>query len=102
MSIYFILIFAVAGFYYIIKSVNLPDNRHRCQFFADLSLDEAALSKYTRTVSLYYLLTGILLIIFPFIYQVMGTFASLLLGTIFVISFAFTMNKRHKLMTMTK
>lgn len=102
MNIYFILLFVGSGFFYIIKSVNLPINTNQSNLFSDLTLGEKELKIYTRYVSIYYLIIGILLILLPFIYMLIGSLIAYIVGCIFIVGSIMINNKRNALSQTSK
>lgn len=103
MNIYFILLFVGVGFFYIIKSVNLPSNTAKCKLFDGMKLEANDLKIYTRYISMYYLIIGVALILLPFIYGVIGNSiayiaAVALIGGAIIINKkrAFFLNKQNK------
>lgn len=97
MNIYFILLFVAVGFYYIVKSVNLPTSKNKSNLFNDLKIEGEALTSYTRYVATYYLIIGILLILLPFIYMVTGSAIAYVVGAIFIIGAIMIHNKKISL-----
>lgn len=100
MNIYFVLLFVGVGFYYIVKSANLPTkpSASTVEYLDSLRLPEDARRHYTRYLSLYYMLIGILLIIVPFLYMALGNTVAYIVGIIFILGAVFLSNKKNKLL----